>query len=50
MRRLFGPAFVFAGIMHFVIRRAYEPGGRAALIARPPLQAVFIAWARAVAS
>jgi len=112
VRRFFGPAFIFAGIMHFVIPRAYEsivpdylpvhralvyasgvaeiaggvgvlhrrtrrmgswwsmatliavfpanvhmalhpdryqrvPGGRAALIARLPLQAVFIAWARA---
>ena len=24
MRRLFGPVFIFAGIMHFVIPRAYE--------------------------
>jgi uncharacterized membrane protein len=24
MRRLFGPFFVFAGIMHFVVPRAYE--------------------------
>jgi uncharacterized membrane protein len=24
MRRLFGPFFVFAGVMHFVIPRAYE--------------------------
>jgi uncharacterized membrane protein len=112
VRRFFGPSFIFAGIMHFVIPRAYEsivpdylpahralvyasgvaeiaggvglldrrtrrmgswwsmatliavfpanvhmalhpdryqrvPGGRAALIARLPLQAVFIAWARA---
>jgi uncharacterized membrane protein len=110
--RLFGPAFMFAGIMHFVIPRAYEsivpdylpahrelvyasgvaeiiggagvlhartrrlasawsiatliavfpanihmavhaeryrkvPGGRRALIARLPFQALFIAWARA---
>jgi uncharacterized membrane protein len=114
VRRLFGPAFIFAGILHFVIPRAYEsivpdylpahralvyasgvaevaggasvlhprtrrigslwsiatlaavfpanvhmalhperyrriPGGRPALIARLPLQAVFIAWARAAA-
>jgi uncharacterized membrane protein len=112
MRRSFGPAFIFAGIMHFVIPRAYEsivpdylpahralvyasgvteiaggaavhhsrtrrlgslwsiatliavfpanvhmarhperypgiPGGRASLIARLPLQALAIAWARA---
>jgi uncharacterized membrane protein len=110
--RYFGPAFIFAGIMHFVIPRAYEsivpdylpahrelvyasgvaeiiggagalhprtrrlasawsiatltavfpanvhmaihaeryrkvPGGRRALIARLPLQAMFIAWAHA---
>ena len=114
MRRLFGPVFIFAGIMHFLIPRAYEsivpdylpahralvyasgaaevlggagvlhprtrrmgswwsiatltavfpanvhmalhperyrriPGGRAALMARLPLQAVFIAWARSAA-
>jgi uncharacterized membrane protein len=114
VRRLFGPIFVFAGTMHFVIPRAYEsivpdylpahrtlvyasgiaeiaggaavlhprtrtigswwsiatllavfpanvhmalhpdrypkvPGGRPALLARLPLQAVFIAWARAAA-
>jgi uncharacterized membrane protein len=114
VRRLFGPVFIFAGIMHFVIPRAYEsivpdylpahralvyasgvaevaggagvlhprtrrigswwsiatlaavfpanihmalhperyrgiPGGRPALIARLPLQAAFIAWARAAA-
>jgi uncharacterized membrane protein len=114
VRRLFGPVFVFAGIMHFVIPRTYEaimpdylpahrelvyasgvaeiaggaavlhprtrrfgswlsiatlvavfpanlhmamnpdryrkvPGGRAALLARLPLQAVFIAWARRAA-
>jgi uncharacterized membrane protein len=24
VRRLFGPVFIFAGIMHFVIPRAYE--------------------------
>ena len=24
MRRLFGPVFIFAGLMHFVIPRAYE--------------------------
>ena len=112
MRRLFGPVFIFAGIMHFVIPRAYEsivpdylparralvyasgvaeiaggvsvlhrrtrgmgswwsiatliavfpanvhmalhsdryrmiPGGRRALIARLPVQGLFIAWARA---
>jgi uncharacterized membrane protein len=112
VRRLFGPVFIFTGILHFVIPRAYEsivpdylpahrtlvyasgvaeiaggagllhartrqlgswwsiatliavfpanvhmalhperyrnvPGGRAALIARLPLQALFIAWARA---
>jgi uncharacterized membrane protein len=112
LRRSFGPVFIFAGIMHFVIPRTYEsivpdylpahralvytsgvaeiaggvgvlntrtrrigswwsiatliavfpanvhmalhpdryrtiPGGRAALIARLPLQALFIAWARA---
>ncbi len=112
MRRLFGPVFIFAGIMHFVIPRTYEsivpdylpahralvyasglaeiaggagvlhtrtrrwgswwsiatllavfpanvhmvlhadhykavPGARPALIARLPLQALFIAWARA---
>jgi uncharacterized membrane protein len=112
VRRAFGPVFISAGIMHFVIPRAYEsivpdylpahralvyvsglaeiaggagvlhartrrigswwsiatliavfpanvhmalhpdryrriPGGRAGLIARLPLQAVFIAWARA---
>jgi uncharacterized membrane protein len=112
VRRLFGPVFIFAGIMHFVIPRAYESivpdylpahralvyasgvaeiaggigvlhtrtrsmgswwsiatliavfpanvhmarhpdrypmirGGRAALIARLPLQGLFIAWARA---
>jgi uncharacterized membrane protein len=112
VRRLFGPVFIFAGIMHFVIPRTYEsivpdylprrralvyasgvaeiaggatvlhsrtrrigswwsiatlvgvfpanvhmalhperyrsiPGGRPALIARLPLQALFIAWARA---
>jgi len=110
--RLFGPVFIFAGIMHFVIPRAYEsivpdylparrelvyasgvaemiggagvlhprtrrlasawslvtllavfpanvhmaihaeryrkvPGGRRALIARLPFQALFIAWAHA---
>ncbi len=115
MRRLFGPVFIFAGIMHFVIPRAYESivpdylpahralvyasgaaeiaggvgvlvpgtrrmgswwsigtliavfpanvhmalhpdryqmirGGRPALIARLPLQALFIAWARAAGS
>ena len=115
MRRLFGPTFIFAGVMHFVIPRAYEsivpdcvparravvytsgvaeiaggagmlhprtrrfaswwsiatliavfpanvhmalhpdryrmiPGGRPALIARLPLQAVFVAWARAAAA
>ncbi len=115
MRRLFGPVFIFAGLMHFVIPRAYESivpdylpahralvyasgvaeiaggvgalaprtrrmaswwsiltliavfpanihmalhhdryptvrGGRAALIARLPLQALFIAWARAAGS
>ena len=114
MRRLFGPVFIFAGIMHFVIPRTYEaivpdylpaqrmlvyasgvaeiaggaavmngrtrrigswwsiatliavfpanlhmalhpdrykavPGGRRALIARLPLQGLFIAWARAAA-
>ena len=112
MRRLFGPVFIFAGILHFVIPRTYEsivpdylpahralvytsglaeiaggagllhtrtrrigswwsiatliavfpanvhmalhpdryptiPGGRAALIARLPLQALLVAWARA---
>jgi uncharacterized membrane protein len=113
MKRLFGPFFVFAGIMHFVKTRAYErimppylprhrelvyasgvaeiacglavmhprtrragsllaiatlvavfpanvymatdherfaeriPGGRAALLARLPVQLLFIAWARA---
>lgn len=110
VRRLFGPAFIFAGIMHFVIPRTYEsimpdylpahrplvyasglaeiaggasvlhprtrrlgswfsiatliavfpanvhmamnperyrkvPGGRPTLLARLPVQAVFIAWA-----
>lgn len=115
MRRLFGPTFIFAGVMHFVIPRAYEsivpdylparravvytsgvaeiaggagmlhprtrrlaswwsiatliavfpanvhmalhpdryrmiPGGRSALIARLPLQALFVAWARAAAA
>jgi uncharacterized membrane protein len=115
VRRLFGPVFIFAGIMHFVIPRAYEsivpdylpahrvlvyasgvaeiaggagvlhprsrrmgswwsiatliavfpanvhmalhadryeriPGGRAALIARLPVQALIIAWARAAAT
>jgi uncharacterized membrane protein len=109
--RLFGPFFVFAGVMHFVIPRTYEsivperlpapralvyasgvaeiagglavqhprtrragsllsiatllavfpanvgmalhperhrvPGGRGALLLRLPLQALFIAWARA---
>jgi uncharacterized membrane protein len=24
VRRLFGPTFIFAGVMHFVIPRAYE--------------------------
>jgi uncharacterized membrane protein len=112
MRRLFGPFFIFAGIMHFVIPRSYEaivpdwlpahrelvyasgvaeiaggaavmnartrhlgslwsvatlvavfpanlhmalnpdrykqiPGGRAALLARLPVQILFIAWALA---
>jgi uncharacterized membrane protein len=112
MPRLFGPFFVFGGIMHFVIPRAYEaivpdylpahralvyasgvaeiaggaavlhprtrragswwsiatlvavfpanlhmalhperykriPGGRRALLARLPVQGLFIAWARA---
>jgi uncharacterized membrane protein len=112
VRRLFGPAFISAGAMHFVIPRTYEsivpdylkarrvlvyasgaaeiaggagvlhprtrrvascwsiatliavfpanvhmalhpdrypaiPGGRASLIARLPLQALLIAWARA---
>jgi uncharacterized membrane protein len=112
MRRLFGPFFVFAGVMHFVIPRPYAaivpdwlpadrravvyasgvaeiagglallhprtrragsrwsvatllavfpanlhmalhperfrvPGGRRALYARLPLQALFVAWARA---
>lgn len=112
MRRLFGPVFIFAGILHFAIPRTYEsivpdylpahralvytsglaeiaggvgllhtrtrrigswwsigtliavfpanvhmavhpdryrniPGGRPALIARLPLQALLIAWARA---
>jgi uncharacterized membrane protein len=115
VRRLFGPVFTLAGIMHFVIPRTYQsivpdylpahralvyasgvaeiaggiavlhprtrragswwsiatllgvfpanvhmalhpdrytaiPGGRVALIARLPLQGVFIAWARAAAS
>jgi uncharacterized membrane protein len=115
VRRLFGPVFIFAGILHFVIPRTYEsivpdylpahralvyasglaeiaggagvlnsrtrrvgswwsiatliavfpanvhmtlhperykavPGGRPALIARLPLQALFIAWARAAGS
>ena len=115
MRRLFGPTFIFAGVMHFVIPRAYEaivpdylparravvyasgvaeiaggagmlnsrtrrfaswwsiatliavfpanvhmalhpdrfrmiPGGRPALIARLPFQALFIAWAHAAAA
>jgi uncharacterized membrane protein len=115
VRRVFGPVFIFAGILHFVIPRTYEsivpdylpahralvyasglaeiaggagvlnsrtrrvgswwsiatliavfpanvhmalhpdrykavPGGRPALIARLPLQALFIAWARAAAS
>jgi uncharacterized membrane protein len=110
LRRLFGPVFIFAGAMHFVIPRAYEaimpdylpahralvyasgvaeiaggagmlhpatrragswwsiatliavfpanlhmalhperfrkvPGGRPALLARLPFQAVFVAWA-----
>ncbi len=114
-QRLFGPVFIFAGLMHFVIPRAYESivpdylpahralvyasgvaeiaggigvlhsrtrrmgswwsigtliavfpanvhmalhpdrypmirGGRAALIARLPLQALLIAWARAAGS
>jgi uncharacterized membrane protein len=114
VRRLFGPTFIFAGAMHFVIPRAYEsivpdylpahralvyasglaeigggagmlhprtrrmaswwsvatllavfpanvhmakhpdrypeiPGGRATLLARLPLQALFIAWSRAAA-
>jgi uncharacterized membrane protein len=113
MRHLFGPFFIFAGVMHFVIPRTYEsicpdwlprhremvvasgiaeiaggaavmhprtrragalwsiatllavfpanlhmalqpdrypvPGGRRALYARLPIQAVFIAWARAAA-
>ncbi len=111
--RLFGPVFIFAGVMHFVIPKTYEsimpewipahralvyasgvaeiaaggavmhrrtrrfggrlsvatllavfpanvhmalhperypvPGGRTALYARLPLQAAFIAWARAAA-
>jgi uncharacterized membrane protein len=112
VRRLFGPVFIFAGIMHFVVPRAYEsivpdyfpahralvyasgvaeiaggagilhertramgswwsiatliavfpanvhmalhpdryrmiPGGRPALIARLPVQGLFIAWAHA---
>ena len=115
MRRSFGPVFIVAGLMHFVIPRAYEsivpdylpahralvhasgvaeiasgvavlhsrtrrmgrwlsigtliavfpanvhmalhpdryktiPGGRPALIARLPLQALFIAWAHAAGS
>jgi uncharacterized membrane protein len=115
VRRLFGPVFVCAGIMHFVVPRTYEsivpdylparrvlvyasgiaeiaggaavlhprtrrlggwwsvatllavfpanlhmaqhperyssiPGGRAALIARLPLQALFVAWARSAAA
>ncbi len=115
VRRLFGPTFIFAGAMHFMIPGTYQsivpdylpapaalvyasgiaeiagglgvlhpktreiaswwsiatllavfpanvhmaqhperyptvPGGRAALIARLPLQAVFIAWARAAAA
>jgi uncharacterized membrane protein len=115
VRRIFGPVFIFAGVMHFVIPRAYESivpdylpahralvyasgvaeiaggvgvlhtrtrrmaswfsvgtliavfpanvhmalhpgrypmirGGRPALIARLPLQALFIAWARAAGS
>jgi uncharacterized membrane protein len=115
VRRLFGPVFIFAGIMHFVIPRAYEsivpdylpahralvyasgmaeiaggagvlhprtrtfgswwsiatlaavfpanvhmavhperyrgiPGGRGALLARLPFQALFIAWARSAGS
>ena len=97
--RSFGPFFIFAGVMHFVIPRTYEaivpdrlpakralvcvmhgptrraaslwsvatllavfpanihmainpdrygiPGGRATLLARLPLQALAIAWARA---
>jgi uncharacterized membrane protein len=114
-RRWFGPFFIFAGLMHFVIPRAYEsivpdrlpapralvyasgiaevaggaavliprtraaagwwsiatllavfpanvhmarhpecypniPGGRVTLIARLPLQAAFVAWARAAAA
>lgn len=112
-RRLFGPVFIVAGALHFVIPRAYEaivpdwlpahrplvyasgvaeiaggaailhprtrrlggllsvatllavfpanvhmalhpqryrvPGGRLALLARLPLQGVFVAWARAAA-
>jgi uncharacterized membrane protein len=115
VRRVFGPVFIFAGILHFVIPRTYESivpdylpahralvyasglaeiaggagvlnsrtrrvgswwsiatliavfpanvhmalhpdrykavsGGRPALIARLPLQALFIAWARAAGS
>jgi uncharacterized membrane protein len=114
VRRLFGPTLMLAGVLHFVIPRAYEaimpdylpahrrlvyasglaeiasgatvvhprtrrlgswlsiatliavfpanvhmavhperyrkvPGGRTALLARLPLQALFIAWARAAA-
>jgi uncharacterized membrane protein len=115
MRRLFGPVFIFAGLMHFVIPRTYESivpdylpahrglvyasglaeiaggvgvlhartrrvgswwsiatliavfpanvhmalhperypmirGGRRVLLARLPLQALFIAWARVAGS
>lgn len=54
VRRLAGPFFVFAGVMHFVIMVVNPgryakgtPGGRASLIARLPFQLVFIGWVRA---
>ena len=59
--RLFGPFFVFAGVMHFVKPDWYVrimalesekfakavPGGAPALWARLPVQGLFIAWALA---
>jgi uncharacterized membrane protein len=57
---LFGPFFMLAGVMHFVIAallrgdrvhmalhpdRYRVPGGRIAVWLRLPVQALFIAWA-----
>ena len=41
VRQLTGPGFVCAGVMHFVIPKAYR---RIMPRARLPLQGVFVAW------